>query len=260
MKKSLMAALVVACTVIRVHAADVSKLPKCGEDPKAKSCVCNGEVREDDKVALSCSRWGINTLSVQGGHIGGADGTGPGGAVSVGIFDTKRWAVEIEGGVFQMGGLTVLNTQDEGPAVPGYPQAGNIRVNSVINSPATRYIPMADVKFTPVRLFHDRVRPFVGGEAGLAQVIGEAVVNSNVVLNQGGQITPIQTLPTQLQPTGTAANHFAGAIIAGANVRLDKDDKWNAVSEYRYAPTGYTVYSGGLQYNIKRHKKDDDAK
>lgn len=267
MKKSWIAVLALACAVVRAHADVVSELPKCGADPKAKSCVCNGEVREGDKVTLAClgspkpdSRWGLNTLSVQSGHIGGADGAGPGGVVSVGVFNTKRWAVEIEGGSFQMGGLTINNTQDEGPAVPGFPQAGEIFANSVVNSPATRYLPMGDVKFTPVRLFHDRVRPFIGGEVGMAQVLGEAVVNSNVVLNQGGQITPIQTLPTQLQPTGVAANHFGGAIIGGANVRLDKSDKWNAVSEIHYGPTGYTVYSGGLQYNLKRHKKDDAAK
>ena len=270
MKKIWMFVLIAGWTTVQARAAGVDGLPKCGEAPQAMACQCNGEVRTGDKVAQPCdqlpdapsagkvSHFGLHSVGVQSGYMSGVGGTGYAGVVSVKVFSAKlgkklgTLSAEVEAGRFNMDGITKPVTVDLGPAVPGYPAAGELKANATVKVSPSAYYPVAAVKYSPGSLFH-RVQPFVGLEVGVAAAPTKTEPFSLTVVDvlPNGQSIPVKTLPAQTERTGYKTQ-FAGALVGGANVNLTK--RVAAVVEYRKAPAGeYSSWSGGVQYNFKKN-------
>jgi hypothetical protein len=271
MKNFWMFILIAVWATVQARADGVDGLPKCGEDLQAMACQCNGEVRTGDKVAQTCdqlpnapsavkvSHFGLHSVGVQSGYMSGVGGTGYAGVVSAEVFSAKlgkklgNLSAEVEAGRFNMDGITKQVTEDLGPAVPGYPAAGELNANATVKVSNSAYYPVSAVKYSPVSLFHDRVQPFVGFEAGVVAAPTKTEPFSPTVVDvlPNGQTIPVETLPAQTERTGYKTQ-FAGALVGGANVKLT--NHVDAVVEYRSAPTAeYSIWSGGVQYNFKKN-------
>jgi hypothetical protein len=209
------------------------------------------------------SKFGVKSVSVSGGYITGADGSGiKNGSVGVEFYRQKTkfgtLSASAEGGRYQMNGIGFTNTQSVGVVgqLPdGTPIQGTVYSQGM--SPAVSYIPLADFKYEPpIKL--GRVHPYAVGEAGVSRLSStNATVNSQLVATVGGQTVGTQNLGSSLQPTGESRNHPGGGVGGGVSVDVTKSVALNA--QMIDAPTGYKVLSYGVTYKIHRRKKDADA-
>ncbi|MFI5350348.1 MAG: hypothetical protein ACHQ2Z_12450 [Elusimicrobiota bacterium] len=217
----------------------------------------------DGGPAAPESKFGIKSVNVSGGYITGADGTGiKNGSVGVEFYRQKTkfgtLSASAEGGRYQMNGIGFTNTQSVGVVgqLPnGTPIQGTVYSQGV--SPAVSYIPLANFKYEPPFKL-GRIHPYAVIEGGVSRLSStNATVNSQLVATVGGQTVGTQNLGSSLQPTGEARNHAGGGFGGGVDVDVTKHVALN--TQMIDAPTGYKVFTYGVNYKIHRHQKAADG-
>jgi len=227
--------------------------PAVGAAPAAKAAAVVAGAGGFDGA-----HFGLLGVTVDGGYITGADGSGiANGSVGLTFYRQKTRAgtlsAEAEIGRYNMGGIPINDSQSVGPVgqLPdGTPVNGTVITTG--RSPAVAYIPLADFKYAPP-LKLGRLHPYAVGEIGLSRLSStNATVDSTLIASVGGQTVGTQNLGTSLQPTGESRNHPGGGFGGGATFDLTKRVALD--TQFLDAPTGYKVFKTGVTINLQKTK------
>lgn len=206
---------------------------------------------------------GLHSVTVDGGYITGADGSGAkNGSVAVEFYRQKTKVGTLSGeaeiGRYQMGGIPINDRQDLG-VVGQLPDGTPVQGTAITTgkSPAVTYTPFADFKFYPrMPKKLDRLHPYAVGEFGMSRLSStDAKVDTKIVSSVGGQPVDVQDMGSSLQPTGAGKNHPGGGFGGGSKFDVTKGGRVQLDGQVLDAPTGYKVAKVGVTINFGKKKK-----